>query len=85
VRRLLNPVQGGSKAAFDFRSHPSLAQHMVARMEALQSGASRTRWQNIGTPLGYAGGGVSTLADGVETIPACVEDQKHMRKLIPII
>jgi hypothetical protein len=36
VRRLFNPVQGGSQTAFDLLKHPSLAQYLVAWLEDIQ-------------------------------------------------
>ena len=45
----------------------------------------RPRCQSNGTRLRYVGEMVSTQVHGVETIPACVADQKLVRKLIPII
>jgi len=61
-------VQGRRKTAFDLRQHSSLAQYLVARMEDLQSGASRTRRQGKGTRLRYMGGVVSAQVRVAETI-----------------
>jgi hypothetical protein len=65
--RLPYPMQGDSEAAFALRSHPSMARDVVAWLEDLSSGASRSWYQSNDTRLRFVGGMVSAQIQ--ETIP----------------